>query len=156
MPLPKELYGSSRPLPQSGERNWGNVMTQWCSDVSDGLDGISLLLSSGVVLFKSESTSGVILDDAGLTVTHPVHYLEGDDGAGNDADVVLNATTAIVDGDIDGQHLLLFGANDSATVTIPDGANTALNGLCILDTEQCLHLRWDEASGLWQEITRRK
>ena len=110
------------------------------------MDGISLLLDSGVVLLKLEPTDTTLADGATLTVTHPVHRVQGDGGA-----ATLDGTTAIADGTTDGQKLILFGVSDVNTVTIEDAANTKLNGQVILTDGDCIELYWDSTNSIWRE-----
>jgi len=149
MALPKTFYAVSRDIPQSGERNWGNTMTQVVADLIDGLDGVTLLLASGVSLLKLESTDTSFAAGATLTATFPAHRVQGASGA-----VTLDATTAVTDGSIDGQLLVLFGVSDTNTVTIEDAANTKLNGQVILTDGDCIILYWDSTNSLWREVAR--
>lgn len=149
MALPKTFYGTSRDVPQSGERNWGNTMTQVVADLIDGLDGITLLLASGVSLLKLESTDSTLADGATFTPTHPAHRIQGDGGA-----ATADATTAIADGSTDGQILVLFGVSDVNTVTIEDGSNTSFNGDVILTNGICFITYWDSTNSVWRELTR--
>ena len=66
------------------------------------------------------------------------------------AAVTTNTTTAIADGDIVGQLLLLVNENASDTITIDDAANTRLSGNAVLGNDDSLLLIWDGAD--WLEI----
>lgn len=149
MPNPKTLFGTSRDVPLKGERKWGNSMTGVVEDLIDGVDGTSLLLSSGVTLAKLESTDTTIADAATLTPTHPIHRIQGSGGA-----VTLDATAAIADGSIDGQLLILQGVSDTNTVTIEDAANTKMNGQAFLNDGASITFIWDSTNSLWREQTR--
>lgn len=149
MALPKTFYGTSRDVPQSGERNWGNTMTQVVADLIDGLDGVTLLLASGISLLKLESADTSLAAGATLTATYPVHRIQGTAGA-----VTLDTTTAIADGGVDGQLLVLFGVSDTNTVTIEDAANTKFNGQIIVTDGDCITLYWDSTNSVWRELNR--
>ncbi len=149
MPIAKTLYGTSRDVPLTDERDWGNTMTNVVSDKIDGLDGISLLLATGKVLLKSEITTATIADTATLTPLTTVHRISGTGAA-----ATLDGTTAITDGSIDGQWLLLIGNDNTNTVTIDDAANTRLNGQVILTLGDVIILIWDSTASEWQEIAR--
>ncbi len=149
MPTAKTLYGTSRDVPLTDERDWGNTMTNVVADSIDGLDGISLLLATGKTLLKSEITVTTFAAAATLTPLTPVHRVSGTSGA-----VTLDGTTAITDGSIDGQWLVLVGNNDTNTVTIDDAANTRMNGQVILTQGDAIFFLWDSTASEWQEITR--
>lgn len=149
MSLPKTLYGSSRSIPQSGERKWGNTMTQVVADLIDGVDGISLLLASGVALLKLESTTTSLAAAATLTPTHPIHRIQSTGGV-----VILSGTTAIADGSVNGQILALHGVSDANAVTIPDGANTLFNGDIFLGNKHSCVLEWDSTNSAWRDVSR--
>ncbi len=67
--------------------------------------------------------------------------------------VTLNGTTAIADGTYDGQVLIVQGNNNSATVTINDGANTSMNGNVTLGKGDTIMFIWD-SNNTWVEISR--
>ena len=65
--------------------------------------------------------------------------------------ITLNATTAIATGsDIAGRVLILQG-NGGFTVTVPDSANTRLNGAIILGNNDLLTLIWNGAD--WAQVS---
>lgn len=143
------LFGTTYAIPETDERNWGTTMTNFSVNAGNGLDGISLLLSTGKTLLKSEITTGTIADAATLTPTTTVHRISGSGGA-----ATLDGTTAITDGSIDGQWLCLIGNDNTNTVTIDTGANTVLNGQVILTSGDVIFLIWDATASVWQEIAR--
>lgn len=149
MPLPKTLFGTVRNIPITDETGWGAVVTAVLADLIDAADSLGLLLGSDVILFRSEATSTALAGAGTLTQTHPTHHVASTGGA-----VVLDAVTAIADGQIDGQLLTLIGTSDVNTVEVPDGANTQLQGPCVLTDGDALSLRWDVALSVWQEISR--
>ena len=63
-----------------------------------------------------------------------------------------SATTAIEDGLQAGHFLVLQGTSDVNTITIQDGANTAMAGNCILGANDTLTLIWNGTD--WVEICR--
>lgn len=151
MPSDKNLYGETRPVPLDDERGWGNTVTGILSDSIDGLDGISFLLESGVVLFYLEPTQTTLASSATLTVTHPIHLVQSNSGFS----VTLDGATAIADGTKNGQILILVGVGTGPNqVIVPDSANTLLNGEAILSNSVALVLVWDGLRSAWQELTR--
>lgn len=148
-PVDNALYGETRAMPLDDERGWGAQVRGVLIDSMDGLDSISRLQDSGVAFLKLESTDSTLAASATLTPTHPIHRVAGSGGA-----VTLSATTAIADGTIADQVLVLQGTSDTNTVTVPDGANTALNGLAILSDGTSLLLIWDATNSKWRELSR--
>lgn len=70
------------------------------------------------------------------------------------ANVTLSATTAIANGQYDGQVLIIQGNADTmGTVTINDGANTRMNGNITLGLGDTIMLIWD-SNNTWVEISR--
>ncbi len=66
------------------------------------------------------------------------------------AAVTANATTAIADGTVTGQLLILVNENASDAIIIPDAANTNLSGATTLGNDDTLWLIWDGAD--WLEL----
>lgn len=149
MPLPKILFGTSRDVPLTDERQWGAAVTGILADLIDAVDSLGLLLDTDIGLLRLESATTALAAGATLTVTHPVHKVAGSGGA-----VVLDGTTAIADGSIDGQLLTLFGTDDVNTVEVPAAANTQLNGPCILTNGDALEMFWDATLSAWRERNR--
>ncbi len=149
MPLPKVLFGTSRDVPLDDERGWGATVTGVLADLIDFADSLGLLSASDVALPRFEAATTALAAGATLTPTHPVHRISSTGGA-----VVLSAATAIADGSVDGQLLVLFGTSDANTVEVPAAANTQLNGPCILTNGDCLELYWDLALSAWRERSR--
>ena len=64
--------------------------------------------------------------------------------------VTTSATTAIADGVVNGQILILVNENASDTIIVKNGANTHLTGDITLGNDDTLTLMWDGAD--WLEI----
>lgn len=146
MAITKTLYGISRQIPETDETGWGLETTNLLVALTNGAEGISLLIGL-IAALKLSPTSTALAGGATLTVTHPQHAI-----AGSGAPVTLSASTAIADGAANGQVLLLRGTSNTNTVTIPHGANTQLNGTCTLGNYDTLLLCWDGAD--WFELSR--
>ena len=116
------FLGSTRYIPESRERNWDAEVTSLLFDLCTALDD-TLALESGVGLMKASVTNTTVTASMSLTPTHTVHRVAGSGGAQS-----LDGTTAVADGSYDRQRLELVGTHDTNTVTVPDGANTELNG----------------------------
>lgn len=149
MPTPKTLHGSTVNVPIKDETDWGSEVSGYEATLIDSVDGATLLTSTGVTLVKFEVTTGTLAASATLTATHPIHRIAGASGA-----VTLDVTTAIADGQVDGQLLILKGTNDTNTVTINDAANTNLNGPVTLTAGDQIELWWDSTGSEWTEIGR--
>ena len=144
------LFGTVYAIPETDERNWGNTMTNFCVNLGNGVDGNIFLTSGGIALLILEPASAsTVADAATFTATHPVHRISGDGGA-----ATLDGTTAITDGQVDGQVLKLIGNSDTNTITINTGANTALNGQAILGLNDVINLLWDSTASVWVEMGR--
>lgn len=143
------LFGVTYAIPETDERNWGSTVTNFLVNIGNGVDGALFLTSTGESLLAAEITVSTVADAATFTATTPVHRISGDGGA-----ATLDGTTAITDGQVDGQYLELKGNSDTNTVTINDGANTDLNGPITLDTTAVIALRWDSTASVWYEVGR--
>ena len=143
------LFGTVYAIPETDERNWGNTMTNFSVNLGNGVDGAIFLTSTGKALVLEESTTTTFAAGATLTALTPVHKVEGTSGA-----VTLDGTTAIADGQVDGQMLRLIGTSDTNTVTIDTGANTRMNGQIIITLGDVITFRWDSTASEWQEVAR--
>lgn len=77
--------------------------------------------------------------------------VQGDTG-GTTADT----TTAITNGTIDGQELVLLGQSDTQPLTMPSIAtNLDINGDAVLFKNNALTLLWDNTNTKWVELNRR-
>jgi hypothetical protein len=62
---------------------------------------------------------------------------------GNGGAVTVSATTAIANGEMPGQLLIIEGLSDVNTVTIPAGANTSFSANRVLGADDVLTLIWN-------------
>ena len=150
MTIEKDLYGRTRRIPETRERPWGNDVTDMLEDMIDGIDGLAFLSGTTLLWRLSAASASTLANSATLTPTASWHRISGSGGA-----VTLDSTTAIADISATGGTLLMLtGQSDSNTVTIPDAANTALNGDVTLADGESLFLIWDATSSLWREVGR--
>lgn len=139
------LFGTTRYIPEGKERNWDAEMTSLLYDLSLAVND-AIALDGGVGLVKASVTDSAVTAAMTLTQTHSVHRVAGSGGAQS-----LDGTTAIANGSYDEQKLTLVGTHDTNTVTVPDGANTELNGPMTLADDEVLKLRWDDTDSQWVE-----
>lgn len=149
MSVQKDLYGTTRTIPVTNDTVWGDETTAVLEDLVDGVEDTTAQLVSTQCVARSTSTTTTIAAAGTLTPTYRVHKVSGSGAA-----VTLSATTAIADGEKDGQLLTLMGNHATYTVTILDGANTQLNGNVTLEQYETIELRWDTTLSAWQELTR--
>jgi hypothetical protein len=148
MSIPKTLFGETRQVPETEEEDWGPEVTEQLSGTIDGTDNLACL--SGANVFpRRRAAASTLAAGATLTPTKPVHRVQGTPGV-----VTLSAVTAITDGAEDGQEVRLVGDHAASFVTVPDGANTALNGPVTLELGESLDLAWDAAASVWRETGR--
>lgn len=150
MGLTQNLFGVARTIPETGEVDWGAEMTALLSAITYAVDGAMYKTSSNIALLRFERTTTTLAAGATLTPTYPWHHIQGDGGA-----VTLSAVTAIADGEVDGQLLRLTCSHATYSVTVPDGANTDLNGPAIVEQGQSLLLQWNATDSVWEEVSRR-
>jgi len=150
MAITQTLFGTSRSIPERREQNWGAEVTQLLSDITTCLEGAFDLLSA-IPVSKASQTDTTIAAAGTLTQTHHLHRLTGSGGA-----VTVNTTTAIADGDNNGQTIILEGSDATNTVTIQDGANTDLNGDVVLGLGSAVTLLWNSTRSVWLEVSRRE
>lgn len=147
MGTPKTLYGATRTVPATGETGWGSDGSNFCDDLIDGVQGTTALKGSVVVPYSLQKTPETLAASATLTPTHPEQLVSGSGGA-----VTLSVTNAIADGSQVGEVFKIKGTSASNTVTIPDGANTKLNGAAIIGLNTYLTVEWDGSD--WCEVAR--
>jgi len=139
------LFGTVRKIPANKERKWGAEVRSTIIDLSTWANSMGTLSGSNALLALSHADS-TLAAGATLTPTKSVHRVQGNGGA-----VTLGAT-AIANGTIEGQLLILVGQSDSNSVTITHGSNVRLNGNVTLALDDVLWLRWDGTD--WMELSR--
>ena len=149
MSVTKELFETSRLVPETNETGWGAEVTGQLCDLLDGADAVLCKDGSSNIYLRLQDASSTLAAAATLTPSRPVHKVGGDGGA-----VTLNATTAIADGTKDGQVLVLVGTSNTNTVKIIHGANVQLNGNVTLAQHDVLRLVWSDTVGDWVELGR--
>jgi hypothetical protein len=149
MSIAKNYLGVGRNVPETDETDWGAEVTTELVDLLDGCDEAFCRTAALDFLLRSQPSSSTLAASATLTQTSPTHLVQGTPGA-----VTLNTTTAIADGEFDGQLLTLIGNHATNTVTIEHDANTNLNGHITLDQYEVLELRWDNTNSYWVEKSR--
>lgn len=148
MAISKTLFGSTVSVPERKEKGWGVQVTNILTSLIDGIAGAVVKVGSAYIAAWSTADS-TLASAATLTPTATMHRVQGNGGA-----VVLDGTTAIADGSVDGQQLVLEGADATNTVEITDGANVDLNGDVTLALGQCIRLAWNETRSVWVEVAR--
>ena len=149
MPTAKTLHLDTIQIPITDETDWGAEVSAFLATYTEDLDEIAFQDSDGNVFSRLSVTTTTFAAGATLTPSSSYHRVQGTSGA-----VTLDATTAITDGEKDGQTLLLKGTNDTNTVTINDGANTAMNGNVTLAKGDVIEFVWDDTSSEWVERSR--
>lgn len=122
-------------LGRSGNR-WNTVYANFFSLSS---------ISADTMNYTQTATTGLAAD---FTLTPVTSYHTLAAAAARTSSV----TTAINNGSTAGQMLILQGTSDVNTITIKDGANTALSADCVLGNQDTLSLIWDGAD--WVETAR--
>lgn len=151
MATSKSLAGNTVSIPSAGETGWGGNVGAILDDLIDIADAIGLIVS-GVGIRRQKITNSTLAANATLTPATERHRVNGSGGA-----VTLHATTAIADGSIDGQMLVLEGTHATNTVTIIGGANTDQNGdveLGLSPFTRAIVFNWNAQRGLWIEESR--
>lgn len=146
--IPNYLWGSERQVPETDEDGWGGEGTGIVFDLIEGVDTLSARSPAGVISPRlNHGSSPTSLAGGGtLTKTAALHEVQGTGGP-----VTLSAVTAIADGTVDGEELVLAGLSDVNTVTILDGANVLIWGTLTLGAGHHIRLRWDTTLGVWVE-----
>lgn len=146
MPTAKTLHDDTIQIPITDETNWGAEVSAYQATFAEDLDEVAYQDSDGNVFSRLSVTTSTLADAATLTPASSFHRLEGTSGA-----ITLNGTTAITDGEKDGQTLVIKGTSDTNTVTVNDGANTAMNGNITLVKGDVIEFVWDNTSSEWVE-----
>ncbi len=148
MPVTKSLFGQSRTIPVSKERNWGAEVTAWIGDINDAVDQTHSLDGS-VARARYSVTDTALAAGATLTPTHNVHRVSGSGGA-----VTLDGTTAFAVGTRSEQVLVLRGTDNTNTVTVPATSNVEMNGPVTLGDGNEICFLWDDTDSKWKESSR--
>ena len=128
------FQGANYNIPANGDEQWGTQVSNF-------------LIATGQKLNRKEVT--VVATNNG-TLTAPT--TTEDYIASAATPVTLSASTAITNGS-DGQILRIRGSSSTNTVTILNGANTTMNGSCILAAGDFIVFKWD-ALTFWTEVNR--
>lgn len=148
MGISQDLFGTTRTVPETGDRNWGSQVTNILLDLMRAVDtGFFLLNQNGVLRLNFQTET--LAASATITPARFAHLVTGSGGP-----ITLDATTAIADGSADGQMLILLGNNATQTVTVPNSANTRINGSAILALGDALGLFWNATDSNWWELWR--
>ena len=146
MSISKTLHTVVRVIPETDETAWGLETTNLLVEVTETLEETTCKTAAGDYYPKLETTSQTLAGSATLTPLSCRVKLTGSGGA-----VTLDSTTAIADGEFEGQILELQGTSDSNTVTIWDASNVGINGDITLYQDTVISLIWDVTRDLWVE-----
>jgi hypothetical protein len=149
MATDKSLHGDTVSVPETDETNWGAEVSAFLSTLIEDAHAICWQDADGNVFSKHSVTTTTLADSATLTPATNIYRLAGTSGA-----ITLDGTTAITDGEVDGQILIIKGTSDTNTVTINDGANTQQNGNVTLADGDTIEFWWDSTGSEWQERSR--
>lgn len=109
-------------------------------------------------LFGTKAAPYLVVAGTTIPIAVPngnmVYFIKGNAGA-----VVSSATPAIAAGSATGQRLVLWGCDNTNTVTLSDQASVPscaldLNGLWVANNGAKLELIWDNGSATWSELSR--
>lgn len=149
MSTSKTLHDDTIQIPITDETDWGAEVSAYQATYAEDLDEICYQDSDGNVFTRRSPTTTTFAAAATLTPSSSYHRIQGTSAA-----VTLNGTTAITDGEKDGQLLTLKGTSDANAVTINDGANTDMNGNVTLEEGDVIEFVWDSTSSEWTERSR--
>jgi len=144
MAITQSLFGVDYHIPETRNRSWGPTVTAALLNLMKAEDASAVSPDNSLVLPNTTST---MTASSTLTKTRTWHQLAATGGP-----VTLSTVTAIADGSTVGEVLVLSGTNSVDTVTIPDGANTELNGLWTAGERDVLVLVWNGTD--WFELWR--
>ena len=144
MTVAQEMFGTTYNLPENKERAWGSTVRAALIAVMDAADN-AMDSGGGLVFLRTNSTVTASSTLTKVTVWHRLTAASA---------VTLSATTAIANGTTDGELLILSATSDTNTVTVPDAANTDLNGTWVGGARDYLVLLWNSTTTNWEEVTR--
>ena len=149
MSTSKTLHADTVLVPETDEVDWGAEVSAFLATLIEDADASTFQDADGNVFNRIQWTTATIANGGELTPATTGYRLAGDGGA-----ATLDGTTAITDGEKDGQILIIKGTSDTNTVTIPNSSNTALNGQIVLGDGDVIKLLWDSTSSEWLEESR--
>jgi len=149
MSTSKTLHADTIQIPITDEVDWGAEVSAWTATLVEDADAICYQDADGNVFNRLSVTTATLADGATLTPASSWYRLQGTSGA-----ITLDGTTAITDGEKDGQVLVIKCTSDANNVTINDGANTDMNGNVTLVEGDVIEFFWDDTSSEWVERNR--
>lgn len=145
----KTLLTIQYKVPTSGQPGgWGSAVSSLILHIIDLLN--SWFISTNKVRHKYPVATATLASGATLS-PGSVSSIARVSGSGGP--VTLNATTAIADGEEDGQLLILVGTHATNTVTVNDAANTDLGANRTLALGSVLALLYNDSRSLWEEMS---
>ena len=150
MTVAQEMFGTTYNLPENKERQWGSTVRSALINCMKALDAAVLLDVNDNISVIFERTNSTVTAGVTLTKVTTWHRLTAASA------VTLGAVTAIANGTTDGELLILSGTSDTNTVTVPDAANTDLNGTWVGGLSDFLVLMWNSTTTNWEEIFRNR
>lgn len=101
---------------------------------------------AGMIGNGSQTPAQLTADDTAITLTASMVRITSDSATATDR------TFTITDGDIDGQELVLMQITNASELA--DSGNVRLSAAWQPDADDTLHLKWDETTGVWRELSR--
>lgn len=142
---PKTFIDETVYIPEAGQKPWYVEAQKIFNKSIDVLNSFVFKVSGVYLPFYPTSTTISLLGSATLTPTHTTMRVSGNGGP-----VVLGTTTAIADGSIEGQLLIVEGRSNTNTVEIRGNANTK-GGDVILGLSDSITYKWSLVDSLWVE-----
>ena len=149
----RNLFGTSRTIPEDGATNWGADVRVLLEDICEALDNMATMTTAELpfLVLKGAATS-VGTGTFTLTPTSTRHDVTGSSG---DQGLDILATGSDFK---DGQTLLLVGQDDTNTVTMlsdsPGTTKYIINGDITLGANDAIFLSYDASATRWIEISR--
>lgn len=144
----RDLYGTTRTIPATGNYDWGAQVSGVLEDTCTGLNSISSLLTTIPVL-QMLSTSTSVVNGATLTQTHQVHLVAGAAGTSTLDTITPIAASAY------NNLLVLIGSSISNAVIIPEGGtNMLINGEMKIVQGSVIMLIYNTTLSKWVELFR--
>ena len=149
----RDLFGTSRTIPEDGATNWGADVRALREDICDALDHMATMTTAELpFLVLTRAATTITAGTFTLTPTNNRHDVVGDSAPRDIYDLATGSSFK------DGQTLLLVGQSDTNTVTIiadnPATSKCILNGDITLGANDAIFLSYDSSATRWIEISR--
>jgi hypothetical protein len=127
-----------------------DYIVMMAQELDSAISDLSVTASSQFQVQLLQSLAAAATITIGVDIARQILPVQGASGA-----ITTNTTTAIDNGTIDGQELVIRGAHATYSVTLSAATtNLDINGDMVLVASTTIYLVWDNTNSKWVEVGR--